>query len=52
MGKVQINVRLDEALKLAVDRFCRSRGVVVSHFVQEALLGVGQRSPPTSSCAW
>ena len=38
MGRVQINVRVDEALKLAVDRFCRSRGMVVSHFVQEALL--------------
>lgn len=38
MGKVQINVRVDEALKRAVVQFCRSRGLVVGHFVQEALL--------------
>lgn len=38
MGKVQINVRVDEALKRAVVQFCRSRGLVLSHFVQEALL--------------
>lgn len=38
MGKVQINVRVDEALKMAISRFCKSRGLVVSHFVQEALL--------------
>lgn len=38
MAKVQINVRVDAALKAAVDRYCRSRGVIVSHFVQEALL--------------
>ncbi len=38
MGKVQMNVRVDEALKRAVDECCRSRGFVVSHFVREALL--------------
>ncbi|MDE2796282.1 MAG: hypothetical protein OXL34_15805 [Gemmatimonadota bacterium] len=38
MAKVQINVRVDEALRNAVVRHCRSRGVILSHFVQEALL--------------
>ncbi len=38
MGRVQINVMVDEALKRAVVQFCRSRGLVVSHFVEEALL--------------
>ena len=38
MGKVQINVRVDEDLKRAVVEFCRSRGLVLGHFVQEALL--------------
>ncbi len=38
MAKVQINVRVDAALKKALDRFCRSHGVIMSHFVQEALL--------------
>lgn len=38
MAKVQINVRVDEALRNAVARYCRSRGVILSHFVQEALL--------------
>ena len=38
MGKVLLNVRVDEALKSAVVQFCRSRGLVVGHFVQEALV--------------
>jgi len=38
MGRVQINVRVDEALNRAVVQFCRSRGLDVSHFVEEALL--------------
>ncbi|MDE2761552.1 MAG: hypothetical protein OXQ94_04435 [Gemmatimonadota bacterium] len=38
MAKVQINVRVDAALKAAIDRYCRSQGVIVGHFVQEALL--------------
>lgn len=38
MGQLQINVRVDEALKRAVVEFYRSRGLVVGHFVQEALL--------------
>lgn len=38
MEKVQINTRVDAAVKRAVEGFCRPRGVAVSHFVQEALL--------------
>jgi hypothetical protein len=35
---VQLNSRVDPALKKAIDAYCRSRGVSLSHFVQEALI--------------
>jgi len=38
MTTVQINVRVDPALKKAIDDYCRSRGIVINHFVQEALI--------------
>ncbi len=38
MATVQINARVDPALKKAVDEYCRSRGIVLNHFVQEALI--------------
>ena len=38
MTTVQINARVDPALKRAIDEYCRSRGVVLNHFVQEALI--------------
>ena len=38
MSTVQLNTRIDEALKRAIDNYCRSRGIVMNHFVQEALL--------------
>jgi len=38
MPTVQINARVDARLKKAVDEYCRSRGVVINHFVQEALI--------------
>ena len=38
MSTVQINARIDENLKQAIDEYCRSRGIVVNHFIQEALL--------------
>ena len=38
MATVQFNTRIDEALKRAIDDYCRSRGIVTNHFVQEALL--------------
>jgi hypothetical protein len=38
MVMVQISARVDEALKNAIDEYCRSRGIVMNHFIQEALL--------------
>ena len=38
MATVQINARVDPALKKALDEYCRSRGIVLNHFVQEALI--------------
>jgi len=38
MGTVQISARIDKALKSAVEKYCKSRGIVVNHFIQEALL--------------
>lgn len=38
MGTVQISATVDEALKKAIDEYCRTRGVALNHFIQEALL--------------
>lgn len=38
MGTVQISARIDPDLKTAIERYCRSTGTVMNHFVQEALL--------------
>ncbi len=38
MASVQISARIDPALKDAVDAYCRSHGIVVNHFIQQALL--------------
>jgi hypothetical protein len=38
MASVQINARIDASLKKAVEEYCRSRGIVINHFIQEALL--------------
>ena len=38
MGKVQISARIDASLKRALERYCKSRGIVMNHFIQEALL--------------
>jgi hypothetical protein len=38
MGAVQISARIDEALKNAIEKYCKSRGIVMNHFIQEALL--------------
>jgi predicted DNA-binding protein len=38
MSTVQISARIDAELKKALDEFCRSRGVVMNHFIQEAIL--------------
>ncbi len=38
MPTVQINARIDAALKKALDEYCRSRGIVMNHFIQEAII--------------
>ena len=38
MPLVQINARIDAELKKALEEYCKSRGVVMNHFVQEAIL--------------
>ena len=38
MSTVQISARIDPALKSAIERCCKSRGIVMNHFIQEALL--------------
>ena len=38
MATVQINARIDAALKKALDEYCRSHGVVMNHFIQQAIL--------------
>ncbi|MFQ5550587.1 MAG: hypothetical protein ACE5FJ_05070 [Gemmatimonadales bacterium] len=38
MAKVQISARIDERLKRVLDDLCRSHGIVMNHFIQEALL--------------
>jgi len=38
MATVQINARIDEVLKRALESYCRSNGIVMSHFIQEALI--------------
>jgi hypothetical protein len=38
VATVQINARIDEKLKRAIEEYCRSRGIVINHFIQEALL--------------
>ena len=38
MTAVQLNVRIDEHLKKAIDQYCSSHGLIVNHFVQAALL--------------
>lgn len=38
MSHVQISARIDKALKQAIEKYCKSRGLVMNHFIQEALL--------------
>ena len=37
MPSVQISARVDETLKIAMERYCRSQGIVMDHFIEEAL---------------
>jgi hypothetical protein len=38
MSTVQISARIDRRLKKVLDEVCRSRGIVMNHFIQEAVL--------------
>ena len=38
MPTVQISARIDKRLKKVLDEVCRSRGIVMNHFIQEAVL--------------
>ena len=38
MPTVQVNARIDVAIKKALDDYCRRHGVVRNHFIQEALI--------------
>ena len=38
MASVQISARIDTRLKRALDDLCRTRGIVMNHFIQEALI--------------
>jgi len=38
MPTVQINARVDETVKKAIDEYCKTHGIVMNHFVQEALI--------------
>ncbi len=38
METVQISARVHPALKSAIERYCRSRGLIMNRFIQEALL--------------
>ena len=38
METVQISARIDRALKTAIESYCKSRGQIMNHFIQEALL--------------
>ena len=38
MATVQVSARIDAALKKAITGYCRAHGVVMNHFIQEALL--------------
>ncbi len=38
MATVQISARIDAALKKALEEYCRSRGLVMNHFIQEAII--------------
>lgn len=38
METVQISARVGRDLKTAIERYCKPRGLVINHFVQEALV--------------
>ena len=38
MATVQISARINARLKRVLDDVCRSRGIVMNHFIQEAIV--------------
>ena len=38
MPTVQVSARVDRAIKDALDKYCRTHGVVMNHFIQEAIV--------------
>jgi len=38
MPTVQLNARIDAAVKKVVEEYCRSHGLLISRFVQDALV--------------
>lgn len=38
MPTVQVSARIDISIKKALDEYCRRHGVVMNHFIQEALI--------------
>ena len=38
MPTVQVSARIDVGIKRALDDYCRRHGVVMNHFIQEALI--------------
>ena len=38
MPTVQVSARIDRAIKDALDGYCRRHGVVMNHFIQEAII--------------
>jgi predicted DNA-binding protein len=38
MATIQVSARIDAAVKKALDEYCRTHGVVMNHFIQEALI--------------
>ena len=38
MSVVQLTARINKTLKKAIEDYCKSRGLIMNHFIQEALL--------------
>ncbi len=38
MVTVQVSARIDKALKKAIEQYCKTHGVVMNHFIREALV--------------
>lgn len=38
VATVQLNARVDEVLKRAIESHCKVNGIVMNHFIQEALI--------------